>query len=201
MFEGRFCSYMSDKTDQFISRQVGMRSPKEFIADYRADAASPAQLDALAFQFLCVARRIKAIGKGTISGTVQSKIWKDGWEATVKDAAEARARLEAQPNRETHPGFFNHRSVGKPGHLDSDLYFPHVARFDLGVEKISAGIYEPDIINGAVYTIGGSRDGKTWITPVDGNGREFPVQNKVLRGLQNLGRIVALPLSAAKKAA
>src|SRR3546814_12355346 len=76
---------------------------------------------------------------------------------------------------------FNHRSVGKPGHLDCDLFFPHVAKFDLGIKKLSAGIYEPDIENGAIYTIGASRDGKTWLTPAEPGKRDFPVRNATLK--------------------
>src|SRR3546814_12517752 len=86
---------------------------------------------------------------------------------------------------------FNHRSVGKPGHLDCDLFFPHVAKFDLGIKKLSAGIYEPDIENGALYTIGASRDGKTWRTPAKPAKRAFPVRKETLRDIQDPGRIGA----------
>src|SRR3546814_11351049 len=76
------------------------------------DAASPEQFDALAFQFLCVARRIKRV-----SGPEYAKAWKTASTAAASAAAAARIRLAANPSRESHPGFFNHRSVGKPGHL------------------------------------------------------------------------------------
>ncbi len=202
MFEGSRCSYLSASVDQHLQRSVGTRSLEEFFQDMLADAASPEQLDALAFQFLCVARRIKGI-KGCTSAT----LWKEASKTAAAAATAARDRLAANPSRESHPGFFNHRSVGKPGCLDSDLFLPFVVQFNLGIPKLSAGIYEPDIEDGAIYTIStvyspsASRDGKTWITPVDPGKRAFPVRNATLRGLQNLGRLVALPLKAAKKAA
>src|SRR3546814_17478986 len=87
----------------------------------------------------------------------------------------------------------------------TDTLFPNTtlfrSKFDLGIKKLSAGIYEPDIENGAIYTIGASRDGKTWLTPAEPGKRAFPVRNATLRGLQDLGRIVALPLHAIRKAA
>src|SRR3546814_16199027 len=101
------------------------------------DAASPEQFDALAFQFLCVARRIKRV-----SGPEYAKAWKTASKAAASAAAAARIRLAANPSRESHPGFFNHRSVGKPGHLDCDLFFHHVAKFDLGIKNGRASCRE-----------------------------------------------------------
>lgn len=196
MFEGNRCSVLSTTVDQQLQRSVGTRSLEEFFDDMLCDAASPEQFDALAFQLLCVARRIK----GRVGADI-SKKWKVASKTAADAAAAARARLEINPSRESHPGFFNRRSVGRPQCLDSDLFLPMVARFDLGIPKLSAGIYEPDIEDGGVYTIGASRLGQTWIKPVDAGKREFPVRNATLRGLQNLGRIVALPLHAVRQAA
>src|SRR3546814_11884961 len=118
MFEGNHCRYFSASADQQIQRSVGSRSIDEFFFDMMVDAASPEQFDALAFQFLCVARRIKRV-----SGPEYAKAWKTASKAAASAAAAARIRLAANPGRESHPGFFNHRSVGKPGHLDCDLFF------------------------------------------------------------------------------
>ena len=196
MFEGNHCRYLSASTDQQFQRSVGTRTVEDFFHDMLMDAASPEQLDALSFQFLCVARRIKGLVPSEAS-----KKWKTASKTAAGAAAAARERLAANPSRENHPGFFNHRSVGKPGHLDADLFLPLIARFDLGIPKLSAGIYEPDIEDGQTYSIGDSRDGKTWLTPAVAGKRAFPVRNATLRGLQNLGRIAALPLHAIRKAA
>lgn len=196
MFEGNHTRYLSSTVDQNIQRSLGTRTLEEFVADMLFDASSPEQLEGLSFQLLCAARRIKGSGSRDIA-----KRWKASSVAAASAAAAARARLAIIPNRESHPGFYNRRSVGKPQHLDCDLFLPLVAQFDLGIPKISAGIYEPDIEDGAVYEIGASRDGKTWLTPIEPGKKAFPVRNAMLRGLQNLGRIVALPLSAAKIAA
>lgn len=193
MFEGRFCSVLSATADQQLQRQMGTRTIEDCIATWHSDAASPQQLDALAFQLLCLARRVKACRFAD-----RAKIWKKASIAATNEASAARARISSQPNRETHPGFFNNRSVGKPQHLDCDLFLPLVARFDLGMPRLSAGMYEPDIQDGEIYSIGKSRDGKTWLTPADQALRAFPVDNRTLRGLQDLGRLVALPLSAIK---
>ncbi len=196
MFEGNRCSVLSSSVDQNLQRSVGTRTIEEFFDDMLRDAASPEQFDALSFQLLCVARRIK----GAVGADI-AKRWKAASKTAAGAATAARQRLEANPSRETHPGFFNHRSVGKPGHLDSDLFLPLVAQFNLGIPKLSAGIYEPDIEDGGIYSIGVSKLGNTWITPAEAGKRAFPVRNATLRGLQNLGRIVALPLSAIRQAA
>src|SRR3546814_6155606 len=68
-----------------------------------------------------------------------------------------------------------------PRSTRTDTLFPYTtlfrSKFDLGIKKLSAGIYEPDIENGAIYTIGASRDGKTWLTPAEPGKRAFPVRN------------------------
>src|SRR3546814_4842025 len=90
MFEGNHCRYFSASADQQIQRSVGSRSIDEFFFDMMVDAASPEQFDALAFQFLCVARRIKRV-----SGPEYAKAWKTASKAAASAAADARIRLAA----------------------------------------------------------------------------------------------------------
>ena len=49
---GQYCRSLSTTQDQAIHRNMGTRSIDEFVAHMRHDAATPAQLEALAFQFL-----------------------------------------------------------------------------------------------------------------------------------------------------
>ncbi|QAY80371.1 hypothetical protein [Sphingosinicella sp. BN140058] len=185
MFEGRHCRYLSTTEDKQLHRQMGTRHLDEFIPAYVNDAASPEQLDALAFQLLCVARRCKTAG---IKDT--SRRWKQAWRDVSAEAASARARLANHPTQASAPHLFNKRTVGKPGHLDSDLRLPIFARLELGRDSIPVGIYEPDLRDGVTYAIGGSRSGKTWLTPADGAIRTSAVPTGMLRGLQQLGRLI-----------
>lgn len=193
MFNELFRKRFSTTQDQFLSRDMGSRDADEAIAHWTMDAATPEQLDGLAFQLLCNARRCKTAGIPSAA-----RRWKAGWRDVRALADEARARLAANPSRASHPGFWNKRSVGRPGHLDGDLFLPLVARLDLGRPSVFTTSYAPHLLDGATYRIGSAhRQGRTYafFTPVDG-GDGILVPTHLARGLQDLGRLVALPLSA-----
>lgn len=190
MHTGRHCRTLSKTADQQIGRTMGNRSIDEFTADMANDAANPDQLDALAFQLLCAARSCRIRGVPEFA-----RRWKEASRRVSTLTCQARARLAAIPTRQTHPGFFDRRSAGRPGCLDCDLFLPFAFRLHLGQPALAHATYEPELVDGAVYRVRGGRDLKTWLEPVDG-GRTFPVANSLLRGLTTMGLIEALPLSA-----
>lgn len=193
MFNAHFARRFSTTQDQFLTREMGSRDLDESVSHWTLDAATPEQLDGLAFQLLCNGRRCKTSGVKD-AGTR----WKKASRAVAVLAAEARARLERNPSRDTHPGFWNNRSIGRPGHLDGDLFLPLVARTDLGRPSVFTTSYAPELIDGKVYTIrSAEQHGRTYafFTPVDG-GRGMLVPTHLARGLQDMGRLIALPLSA-----
>lgn len=194
MFAGKDCRLLSATEDQFINRRMGMMSVDEHVSMWRMDAATPEQLDALAFQMLCCARRCSSKEHG--------RPWKDAWRSLTQEAADTRARLARHPSRDSHPGFFSNRSAGRPGHLDNDLFLPLAFTLDLSgmtVREVYSGSYQPTLREDATYRVSASRDGFTWLT----NGLPTPIKvpNATLRGLLGLGRMVAVPLSTVTKAA
>lgn len=194
MFEGRHCRYLSLTQDNMIGRSMGSMDAETWVTDMRFDAAKPEHLRALAQQILFQARRV----------TVKEyrRRWKDLWRVVVADAEAAEARLAANPSPATHPGFFSNRSVGRPGMLWDDLHLPYVFRLDLtGMvrDSVTVGCYEPPLRHDAVYRTGGYRDGRVHLHPTSGLGPAIPCE--MMRGLLNLGRLVALPLSAMPRAA
>lgn len=194
MYHGSFCRLLSATEDQFIQRRIGSGTVADAITDWRLDAATPAQLDALAFQLRC------CIDRST--DAFLSEPWIAGLADVERDAADARARLARHPSRTSHPGFFSNRSVGRPGLLDDDLFLPLAFELDLSgqrVPEVFSGSYQPTLREGVLYRTRGSRDGFTWLEwdlPT-----AIKVSNNTLRMLLNLGRIVARPLSAMQRAA
>jgi hypothetical protein len=193
MYNAHFARRLSATEDQFLTRDMGSRDLDEAVDHWIMDASTPEQLDALAFQLLCNGRRCRTSGI-----TSAAAAWKKASKAVATLAAEARARIAANPTRETHPGFWSNRSIGRPGCLDSDLFLPLVARVDLGRPTVFTTSYAPELIDGTVYAIRSAQQhGRTYayFTPVDGSQGMF-VPTHLARGLQNMGRLVALPLSA-----
>ncbi|MFZ3482001.1 hypothetical protein [Sphingomonas sp. 3-13AW] len=198
MFEGHFCRRLSAKNDQNLQREMGAMSRAAFIEHWLKDAANPDQIDALAFQLLCLARRCKTSGIPSAA-----KEWKAGWQRLTAIAAAARERIASLPSRTSSPELFNPRSVGKPGCLDSDLFLPLSARLNLagsGYEQVPVGVYEAPLVDGATYDIGRSRLGYTWVTR-RGTGTVSKVPNCTLRGLYSLGRLDPVEPEAAREAA
>ena len=198
MFGSGRCRYLSTTEDQNIQRQMGSLSVDEAIEHWIGDAANPSHLDALAFQFLCVARRCKT--KGLKEG---AKKWKTAWRRVGEMAASARARVAALPTRASDPALFNHRSVGKPGCLDADLFLPHSFSIDMtGCTRTSVytGSYSPPLTENEIYDVHGSRLGETWIT-IRGSEHSFKMSNNTLRALQDLGRLVPVARTAMARAA
>jgi len=194
MFAGNDCRLLSATEDQFINRRMGTMSIDEHVSTWRMDAATPEQLDALAFQVLCCARRCSTKEHG--------RPWKDAWRTLTQDAANTRARLARHPSPQTHPGFFSKRSVGRPGHLDADLHLPLAFSLDLSgmpVREVYSGSYQPTLREDVIYRVSASRDGYTWLT--HSLPTPIKVPTRTLRGLLSLGRMVAMPLSAVAKAA
>jgi hypothetical protein len=198
MFEGSFCRSLSATQDQQLQRRMGNMSRDETIEHWLRDAASPDQIEALAFQLLCIARRCKTAGIHPAA-----REWKAAWKRLNEMAARARARVAELPTRTSAPELYNRRSVGKPGCLDSDLFLPLSARLNLagsGYEQIPVGVYEAPLLDGATYDIGGSRLGYTWVTR-RGTDRASKVPNCTLRGLQALGRLEPVEPQARRQAA
>lgn len=197
MFEGHLSRRLSVKQDMHINR-MSSQPIDAMIDHFILDAASPEQLDAVAFQLLCCARRCKPHGSSKMART-----YKDGWRLATDMAAKARARLGELPTRESDPHLFNPRSVGKPGCLDSDLFLPFSARVNLAglpIEQVVTGCYSAPLVDGATYDIGGGRFGKIWVTRRGtGHASEMAVQK--LRGLRDLGRLVPVEREAARQAA
>lgn len=193
MFNGSFARRFSTTQDQFLTREMGNFDLDEAVAHWTMDAATPDQLDGLAFQLLCNGRRCRTLGLKDAGAR-----WKKASKATALLATEARARIATNPSRDTHPGFWDKRSIGRPGCLDSDLFLPLVARVDLGRPTMHVQSYSPELIDGAVYAIRGAQQhGRTYAffsSVEEGTGIFVPTH--LARGLQNMGRLVALPLSA-----
>jgi len=193
MYNAHFARRFSATEDQFLTRDMGSRGLDEAVAHWTMDAATPDQLDALAFQLLCNGRRCKTVGIKEAAAA-----WKKASKDVATLAAEARARVAANPTRETHPGFWSNRSIGRPGCLDSDLFLPLVARVDLGRPTVFTTSYAPELVDGTVYSIrSAEQHGRThaFFIPVTG-GQGMFVPTHLARGLQNMGRLIALPLSA-----
>lgn len=189
MIRGRYCRNLSTTRDDNIGRLMGNRDLDEFLYVMVHDAADPQQLRALAHQLLMQARRI--------SIKEYRRRWKDAWREVLKQAEEAETRLATNPSRLTHPGFYSNRSVGRPGTLWDDLYLPLVFRLDLsgyGREGLFTGSYSDPLPNGTICRTGVLRSGDIHLT-TDG-GRHVKVNVEDLRCLQDLGRLVAMPLSA-----
>ena len=190
MLSGDRCRYLSATEDQQIMKNRGGGvTLAEVVDDYRFDAATPEQLDALAFQLLCYQRR------------VNHRDDKRFWKKQREDGHGRRRGRARAPRRASEPGqpprFFSSRSVGKPGHLDCDLFLPLAFRLDLSglpVAEVYTGCYSPTLREGVVYRPQASRLGETWLA------HELPtaikVRNNTLRGLLTMGRMVAAPLSA-----
>lgn len=197
MFGTNRCRHLSATIDQTIERQLGSLSLDDAITHWICDAGSPEQFDALAFQFLCTARRMKT--KGLKAGAAK---WKAAWRRATEMAAQARARIAALPDRATAPALFNHRSAGRPGCLDADLFLPHAFRIDMtGAVRptVYTGSYSPPLAEGKIYDVHGSRLGETWITP-RGSQHPFKMRNDTLRSLRDLGRLVPVAGQAARAA-
>lgn len=188
-----YCRDLSTKQDQFISRRMGNMSIEEFASHYEHGAANPEELDALAFQLLCCGRRCKTAGFKPSAAR-----WKKESVRIAASAAAARARVAAAPSRETHPGFWSNRSIGRPGCLDGDLFLPLVAKLDLGGPTMHVGGYVAELVDGMIYTITPTIEhaiAKAYFKPADGSpGSKVPA--KTARHLMAMGRLVALPLSS-----
>lgn len=191
MFEGRHCRYLSD--GRTLGQHMGTMGLDEFVDHMRLDASCPEDLDRLADAVIEQKRRV--------THKESRARWKDAWRTVRADADAARARLAANPSRTSHPGFFSDRSVGRPGLLDCDLFLPLVFRLDLTGfvrDQVYTGCYSAPLEHDRVYRLGATRSGEAWLEPVDGS--PVKVAASTLRGLLNLGRLVALPLSAAPRA-
>jgi hypothetical protein len=198
MYQGQYCRWMSSTQDDQIQRSMGSRDIDEFVAHMEMDASGPDQLDALAHQLLCCARRCKTAGFKP-----QAKEWKTASIDVAEKAAQARARLAANPSRETHPGFWDKRSIGRPKCLDSDLFLPLLARLDLGRPTMHVASYTPELVDGATYRLRpAQQNGRAMVAFMREDGAQAILAAPSLaRGLQAMGRLVALPLSALKMAA
>jgi len=197
MFQGSLCRTLSTTQDMHINRRSS-QPIDDFIDHWIHDAANPDQLDAVAFQLLCCARRCRTNGAHKPART-----YKDGWRLATDMAAKARARLAEMPTRESSPHLYNSRSVGKPGCLDSDLFLPFAVRVNLaglGVEQVATGCYSAPLLDGATYDIGGSRFTKIWVTR-RGTGHASEMTIRLLRGLRDMGRLVPVEREASLKAA
>jgi len=195
MFEGNHCRYLKVGQDNQLYGMMGNRTIEELAEDFMFDAGTPEQLDALAYQMDLCATRCRSRDFHEAGDR-----WRDAASEARVAAAEARARLAALPSRATHPGFYDKRSATPPGHLDSDLFMPLAVRLHLGRETMAHAIYEPELRDGMVYSVGPTRLGYTFLTPADG-GRAFKLKTGILRGLMAMGRTEAVPLSALRKAA
>lgn len=199
MYNAHFARRFSATEDQFLTRDMGSRDLEEAVAHWTMDAATPDQLDALAFQLLCNGRRCRTMGIKEAASA-----WKKASRAVALLATEARTRVAANPTRETHPGFWNNRSIGRPGCLDSDLFLPLVARVDLGRPTMHVASYTTQMVDGRVYTIRPSIQNAracAYFSPVDRADIGMFVPSHLARGLQDMGRLIALPLSAIPKLA
>lgn len=194
MFEGNLCRYLSTTQDSEIGKNSTM-SIEDLAEHLMHDAASPEQLDAVAYQFDLRGDRCRDRGHGDWEAR-----WRDVATEARTAAAEARERLGAMPSRTTHPGFYDNRPATRPGLLDSDLFMPLAMRLHLGRETMAHACYEPDLRDGMVYSVGPTKLGYTYLTPSDG-GRAFKLKTAILRGLMAMGRTEAVPLSALRKAA
>lgn len=189
MIRGHLCRHLSMTEDNHIGRLMGNRDLEEFVQTMVFDAANPKQLHALAHQILLQARRVRI--------KEFRRRWKDAWRDVRKQAEDAEARLAANPSRTTHPGFFSNRSVGRPGTLWDDIFLPLAFRLDLSGyrrETLFTGSYSTPLPNGTLCRTGGARNGEVVLTTAEG--RQVKVAAEDLRCLQNLGRLVAVPLSA-----
>ena len=189
MFHGSLCHYISPTEDQWIGRNMGSMTLEEYAEHLMTDATRPEHLDAIAFQFLCMQRRLKTMGLAEGSAR-----WKAQRIVAETLAAEARARLAEVPNTDTHPGFFDRRSATPPGMLHCDMHLPFAFSVDLGQPTMSTGIYEPVMVNGETYKVVGCRNLKAVIEPASG-GRALSLDLRTFQALTRLGRIRAVPLS------
>lgn len=197
MFEGNLSRRLSVKEDMHINRMSNQ--PIDALIDhFILDAASPEQLDGVAFQLLCCARRARTHGSAKVART-----YKDGWRLATDMAAKARARLAEMPTRESAPELFNPRSVGRPGCLDSDLFLPFSVRVNLAglpIEQVVTGCYSAPLQDGAVYDIGRGRFDRIWLTRRS-TGHCSDMAIRKLRGLRDLGRLIPVEREAARQAA
>lgn len=196
MYEGRHCRYLRLDRDDNVQRQMGTRTIEEFALGMMTDAANPDQLDALAVQLGHCAARCR-VAK---SGEAFARRWDDVAALARAEAEAARARLAAQPSRDTHPGYYDNRPATPPGHLDSDLFLPLAIRVHLDRDEMIHAMYTPPLVNGQVYGVGKTQLGKTWLTN-PATGRAFQISTGIMRGLIAMGRAEAVPLSAVKMAA
>ena len=191
MFEGRHCRYLSD--GRSLGQHMGTRGIEEFLDHMLLDASCPEDLDRLADAVIAQKR--------LVTHKESRARLKAAWRAVRAEADAARARLAANPSRTSHPGFFSDRSVGRPGMLDCDLFLPLVFRLDLTGfvgDRVHTGCYSAPLEHGRVHRLGATKSGEAWVEPLDGSA--VKVAASTLRGLMNLGRLVALPLSAAPRA-
>jgi hypothetical protein len=195
MFDGRYARYLVRRTPETVRELLGNRSLDDFVEDMRFDAANLEQIEAVAAAILD--------RKQHISHKPTAAAWKKAWRVVKADADAMRERLAAVPNRETHPGFFDNRTVGRPGQLYDDLHLPLVARLDLSglvTGKLGTGCYSDPLHHDRVYRLQGTRDLKVRFTPEEG-GLGVLMDANVVRGLLSTGRLVAMPLSALRMAA
>lgn len=189
MFEGNFCRGLSITHDQNLQRQMGTMQLEDFVDHYVTNAGTPAQLEALAYQFLCIGRRCKSSGLSDASAR-----WKAAWRTTKALSDEAQVRLQTNPNRSTAPHLFRKQSVGRPRCLYSDLFLPNHFRLELaglGFQTLPVGTYQPELMDQQIYRVIGSRDGRTWVKRIS-NDVTSEVRDPMMEGLMNLGRLIAV---------
>lgn len=195
MFQGNQTRYLVRRTPETIREMLGYRTVDEYVEDMRFDAGNLEQIEALAAAIL--ERKQRITHKPTAA------VWKKAWRLVKSDADAMRERIEKVPNRTTHPGFFDNRTVGRPGQLYDDLHIPLVARLDLTgtpTGLLGTGCYSPSLRHDVVYRLQAMRDLKVRFAPDEG-GLGSLVDAGVVRGLLATGRLVALPLSTLRMAA
>lgn len=175
MFTGKFLKTFSCSDDQTIERLVGDWGMEEFVGASLLDAATPEQLDALAFQLRTAAPRQKDMDA-----------WLAQAAAVEQEAASVRERTAAILSYADKPELF----VRVPSEEADAQYLPRYVQFDLGRPLLALGFTSDYIWDGAHYRLSPLESGFTEITPMKEGASEFRVPTNRLIGLQSLGRLV-----------
>jgi hypothetical protein len=197
-------SYMSTTVDEHVGRHMGQMDVEEFVRHLVRDATRPEHLDALAFQLLCMQRRLKTANARESSRLGSTTFFLEAaaqWKAqrllVEAHAAEARARIAAAPSRLTHPGFFDGRGATRPGMLYHEVHLPHAFVLDLDADQpaVSTGVYSSPLVADETYRVRSCRDMKAWVDRASGGG-PVAVELRLYQALAGMGRVRAVPLSA-----